>query len=49
VFEYRIVDAPTIDALEAMVALMMNKDWRPQGGVAISYDGRFYQAMWKQK
>jgi len=45
---YRIVEAADYILLEELITVMMSKDWRPTGGVAIGVDGRFYQAMWKQ-
>lgn len=45
--KYRIVDAPDIEQLEQLIELMMDKDWRPLGGISVD-NGRLYQAMWKQ-
>lgn len=43
--EYRIVSGDTEKELVVHVNEMIEIGWETEGGVAISPDGRFYQAM----
>lgn len=43
--EYTIVTANTNDELIKKVNEMLNQGWETEGGVAISQDGTFHQAM----
>ena len=43
--EYTVVKAENFDDLIRNVAEWMDSGWKPQGGVAVSPDGSFYQAM----
>ncbi len=48
---YTIVDAPSIEVLTDRVNILLEKGWRPQGGVAVQYGANghtrpdFFQAM----
>ncbi|MBS1519056.1 MAG: DUF1737 domain-containing protein [Bacteroidetes bacterium] len=43
--EYTILTADTNDELVKKVNEMFNQGWETEGGVAISSDGKFHQAM----
>ncbi len=43
--EYTIVTASSNDELVKKVNEMLNQGWETEGGVAISQDGNFHQAM----
>jgi hypothetical protein len=43
--EYTIASSDTIDELENTVNEMLDDGWEPSGGLTISHDGVYLQAM----
>jgi hypothetical protein len=44
IIAYKILEAASMQEIEALVKEAISKGWQPIGGIAVS-GGRFYQAM----